>query len=269
MAFKKKVIRRKPTFKRSKRPVKKVAVKKIVRREIARNIETKNRSTYVSDRKLYFPAAAANFDSYNVIPLNFGVGGLDIVQGSGNGARIGNRIKVKKMLFRGTLVPEPYDATTNPIPFPTQWRVLFMYKKGDQTAYPTPATTGNIWDLNNGVYPFQNKLIDQWATINKDSYTVLGTRRFKLGYADSHRQVDGTLGSQNYANNDFKYNINFSYDVTKMIVKNQIFQDNSSESRSRQLFAVFIPSASTGGNPAQTVIPAELEYCLEGHYQDA
>lgn len=272
MAFRRKTYRKKSTRRVAKRKSyskkRTSPMKRMVKREIARTVETKHRNTYVQDRLLYPTNSAANFDTYNVIPMGFTAGGLDVVQGTGQGSRVGNRIKVKRIVWKGTMVAQPYDVTTNPVPFPMQVRIVFLTDR-DINGYPTPATGANIFDLNNGVYPFQNDLVDQWAPFNNDRYQIWGQKRFKLGYQSSLLNGSGTSGTLNYANNDFKLNTNFSIDITKWTVKNQIFQDNSSEGKCRQVYAAIIISAATGGAIPSSGIPAKLSYSLECDYEDA
>ena len=77
-------------------------IKRLIRAEISRNIENKNTQFYGQDYQLIPSSASALVN--NVIQLTPGPATLPINQGVGNAARIGNRIKTKRMTFKGSII---------------------------------------------------------------------------------------------------------------------------------------------------------------------
>lgn len=271
MAYKKKFSKKnKKTYKRKSyaKKTKSSGMRKMVRREIARTTETKHREFANLLQPLY-PSNSANFDNNNVIPVGLYPGAHEVVQGTGDGQRIGNKISVKKCMFFGTLVPAGYNVTTNPVPVPTQVKMTIFYDKLFPTTRPAPQTYANILDFNNGVSGFYNDLVDMYAPYNTDRYGVFKTKMFKLGFATNNLTAAGTTGTNSFANNDFKYNCNFKVDLTKYMIKLQKFQDNATGSTSRQLFVMFHIVAANGQAYASTAQPVELTYWSTLAYEDA
>lgn len=255
------------SFKKRRTYKKRSSMKMMVRREIARTIEDKGAQVYVGNLPIYSPEYPL-FDSSNVIPLSPQTSGIapQILQGVGNGARIGSKIKTKRLIFSGVIKPTPYDALTNQFVVPIQLRLIVLYDR--RTPYSAPAPSTNLFQLNNGNSPILNNLMDQTAPINTEYYTVLAERRFKIGIADF--VGPGSVARYSgYANNDFKLNVNFRMDLTKHMVKNVIFEGNSTQPTTRGLWAVLIPSYADGTRIPNTVIPVNMQYILDYKYEDA
>lgn len=273
MAYTRKIYKKKKgTYKRksyAKKTKKMSPMKKMVKMEIARATETKSRSLANLNQPFYGTAAAANFDTNNVIALGCQAGGMEIVQGTGQGQRIGNKIKVRKATFKGTIVALPYNAATNTTPVPTQVKMFLFYDKENPNAYPQPATTADFLDLNNSTQGFHNDLVDLWAPVNTERYHIFKTKTFKVGYSTSLVNAAGVNGTLNYSNNDFKLNCNFSIDFTKYMVKTQVFRDNNLDSTSRQVYAMFVPVAASGGAFLAATIPVAMQSQITLEYEDA
>lgn len=272
MAYKRKFGKRKgykkPTFKRFKRAVKKAAIKRIVRKEISRQAETKTRQVAVLGQNMWSSIATTNFDLYNIVPVGFQVGAFELAQGTGNGARIGNRIRLKKAWIKGTIIPLGYDATANPLLVPLQVKMVLFYDKQYPNTLPQVAAANNILDFNNSVQGFHNDLVDMWAPFNTDRYSIVATRTFKLGFGDNASTGTGTSGTANYVNNDFKLNCNFSIDYTKHMCKVQSYQDNSLNATTRQLYAMWYCAAANGGQFSAAIRPFNVQYQIECKYED-
>jgi len=253
--------------KRTKRNVRKGGLKKLVRREIARNVENKTKQSYVITKTIV-PSSSVNAQD-NVIELGPTVG-LVIEQGVGQGQRIGNRIKTKKLVWKGTMVPTPYNATTNGIPVPQQVKIWIFYDRTDPNAEPQPAT--NFFQDGNSSRGFLNDLADLWAPINTDRYRILASKTFKIGYADYSGQTTNaaaTSGNQYFANNDFKLNANFSFNLTKHYPKNVRFDDNNGVPTTRGLFAMFHTVTADGTAFPSGSIPLGVQYVQNYVYEDA
>lgn len=247
-------------------------MKKMVRAVVTRMAEKKMSSLYDLDQPLFgsAAAAAANFDANNVIAVtrNLSVG---IVQGTEAGNRIGNKITVTKLTFKGTLVPTLYNVTTNPAPCPTQVRMVAFYDKLFPTgagAAPTPQTNQNLLDLGDNDVGLQNDLVDQWGEFNNERYAILKQQTFKLGYAVFTPTNGGDPAAGNFANNDFKYNCNFNWDLTKHIPKIMQFDNDGAAHTSRGIWIMFIVSKANGGQWASTDVPVAAQFTQTLHFTD-
>ena len=118
----------------------------MIRKEIARNVEDKNSQLFVTNNLLYVPGGAS-FPTYNIFPVGIEPSAITIPQGTGQGDRIGNRIKTKKLMFKRTLVPLPYDGTFNPVPQPVQVKMWIFYDKTNPTDIPNPTVSNDFFRM--------------------------------------------------------------------------------------------------------------------------
>jgi len=253
---------------RARKPARK-AIKRVVKQVMMRAMETKCAQTYNLGKSLY-PTNSGTFGD-NVIEL--GVDGVNLVvgQGTGQGSRIGNEILTQRVLFKGTVVPNPYDVTVNPNPRPVQLRMIIYYDRTIPTS--APSVTGNDMFQDGGSSSgFQNDLVDLWRPYNTDRYRILMQRTWKIGFAG----YGGTAlvpanaqAQQYYENNDFKLNINFSIDVTKYYPKIVKFNDTTNTPTSRGLFALFYYSAADGTQLPSTNVSLGMQYMIDYKFKDA
>lgn len=256
----------------SKRPVGRKAyakpsvslVKKMIKREIARDVETKQFNQYDLGTNIYPINHASFVDS--ITPVAPSSEGVIIFQGTGQGDRIGNKIKIKKVVLKGTMHPLPYNATTNAAVVPVQVKFWFFYDRENPTSVPNP--TSDFFQFGNTVSSMQNDLVDLWAPINKDKYTVLMTRTFKLGFAQF--TTTGTVVSNSGTpNNDFKMNANFSFDLTKYMPTHYTYRDNNSNPTTRGLYWMAQAISATGTQFSATTVPAQMSWTHTVEYEDA
>jgi len=256
----KKIIKKKvskPSSKVSK------SVTDIVKREISRATENKEidiRSTGTN----ILPSNATGFSS-TVIPVSPFAAYLTCVQGTTQATRIGNQFKIVKIKLQGTLFPKPFDSLYNPNPTPSRVIFWFFYDKQNPTSIPTPGTDFlQNGSSSTGLY---NELIDCRAPINGDRYELKMRKVFKIGYSQ-YTGTNAGPNSQYFSNNDFKYNQDFSIDLTKHLVKHVRYNDNTSTPSTRGLFWMFTVIAANGVPFPTNYIPVEMEYNLTMTYED-
>lgn len=270
--YRRKTYRRKAPKKAYKRksyaPKRKASIKAVVKREIARNTENKTRQHYVEDYLLFGSGSTSQLDA-SIFPVTPFSGELQIDQGVGNGARIGNQIKTKRLTLKGTIVPLGFSGGTNPTPSPIQVKMWLFYDRREPTDIPTPAVLANFFQDNNAASTFKNDLVDLWAPVNTDRYRVLATRTFKLGAAIYDVTAGGAASQQYYANNDFKLNANFSIDLTKMVPNTVKFDDNNSDPTTRGLYCMCQVVRADGGIVTAGWTMARMSYMLNYTYEDA
>lgn len=272
--YRRKTYRRKApkkTYKRKSYAPKKSrsSVKREVAIQLARNVENKSVQSYIYARNLFgTPAASSDFLN-NLVPLGPSASGVIINQGATSGTRIGNKIKTKKLMFKGTIVAFPFNASTNQSPKPLQVKLWIFYDKSQPTVLPNPPTNGDFLQNGGTNKSFQDDLTDLWSPVNTDRYRVLTTRTFKLGNANYLSNGTGYLAQNYFANNDFKYNANFSLDLTKYYPKMVKYNDASTTPTTRGLFAMFTVSAADGGPIGAVDIPAGVQWMQDYHYEDA
>jgi len=266
---KRRTYKKKSTYRKKKngarRRAPKQSVRKLVKREIARAVENKTIQEYDLGFDILPSSAGTAFVS-SIHPIGPSPA-LAITQGVGQAQRIGNRIKLKKLMFKGTIHANPYNLTTNTYPQPQVVKMWLFYDKTFPTSYPDPSL--DFFQFGNTVSGFQNDLTDCWAPVNKDRYRVLYTKQWKIGFS-AWTPATGTLA--NYGglnNNDFHFNGNFKINCLKYIPKTVVYRDNNSDPTSRHLFAMFQTINASGTQLQATERPTRMSFVVDCQYEDA
>lgn len=269
MAFRKKFAKRK--FAKRRRPMRRKvggkAIRKVVRREMRRVAETKTFEMVNLGKNIY-PSNHVSFPD-NVIPLGPNSSTMVIAQGVGQGDRIGNKLTIKKLSFKGTIVPLPQDATLNPNPRPLQVRMDIVYDREDPNDAFVPGSL--YFQLGNSSSAHRNDLVDMWAPVNTDRYRVLHTRIWKLGYGaytGTATSATNQATQQAYANNDFPFNVNFNIDVTKYLIKTVKYNDTSVYPLTRGCYAFFYACYADGNALASTTVPCAMQFVQNLQFTD-
>lgn len=240
------------------------AIRKIAKQVVSKQVETKT-IQYSSNGFNVYPSNHSSFNA-SIFPCSPYASYLQIDQGTGQGERIGNRIKVKNLSIKGTLWAMPYDATTNTVPQPSQVIIRFFINRATPTT--TPGNMTGFLQNANGSTNLQNDLTDFVTPYNEDGYKVFCVRKLKIGFANN----DGTGAyptGQYFTNNDFKLNVNFKVNLTKYQIKNVIYNDTATQPRVRGIFCSMQAVAASGGNYQATTIPVRAAWTLTCDYEDA
>lgn len=252
---------------KAKKTVKKTdqeAITTIVKREISRNIEDKTFQKYVN---LYLvPPSNAGDWPLSSIPISPAPAFIQIDQGTGQGNRIGNKIKLTKLRMTGCITPRQYDEASNPRPRPGYCILWFYSYKPQQSADIAP--NNSFLQLGGTAQALTNSPMDLGAPVNTDNWMLLGRKIFKIGF-ESYNSGTGILPNYgNFANNDFKLAHNFDIDCLPMAVKNVTFNDNSSIPSTRLLLC--IPQAVAAVSQYQNYErPFTLQYVTSCSFEDA
>ena len=244
-----------------------IAMRRLIRAEIAREIENKDTQYYNLSKNLVSVASATFQD--NIIqlgPNNNGTESMVIAHGTGVNSRVGNKIKTKYLMMKGSIVPLPYNATTNAGPAPVMVRMVIFYDRTNPTQEPQPAS--NMFQQQGANTGFFNDLTDLWRPYNTERYRILTTRTFKLGYANN-AGTGNQASYQSLANNDFKMVANFKINLTKYYPKHVKYDDNGSEPTTRGLWCLFYYVAASGEAILGTQSVCNVQWMVNYQYEDA
>lgn len=198
-------------------------IKRIVRQEFSRQVEDKTQRQSAnlslgSNPNTYLPFGT--WDNNNVLDVNATLVNL-ITQGGSQSQRIGNRIKLKKLMLRGALYP--ISGITVPMVV-KMWVVtdLLNPTSGTSTDIAVSQQTGGNWfEDGSGVAPLQNNLRDLQLTLNTSRYRVHTTRMFKVANSSAPSLATPP------GNNDFKSLVNYKINLLKYVPKFVKYQDTS------------------------------------------
>lgn len=175
-------------------------------------------------------------------PLSPYNGYLTISQGSGQGARTGNKIRIAKAKLQIVLFPGSYDAVQNPSPRPQYIKFWFVRPKGQSNS--TTLTINQFFQNGSSASAFNGNLIDLNSTVNAQEFTLLGQRTFKLG--NSVISQPGVTNQQLFSNNDFPLSVIKTMDITKYLYKQYNFND-STNTPSNDMTVMFVEGINADG----------------------
>jgi len=220
-----------------------------VKRALMQTVEKKELNFYASAQSLAGYSNAGQFSS-QIVPISpYGVG-MDIDQGTGQGNRVGNRIKTKSSYITGILYAQQQNATYNPNPKPCE--VLIMVYKIIGGGNNVETNLSNLFQNGSTSGNPTGSLADLTFPINKDKYRVMYRKVFKIGAADN-TGTGSSIGQQYFANNDYKRNQRFYIPLTKYMDKNVRYQDTSLTCQNDTLYLLILPlmadgTTNVGGN---------------------
>jgi len=233
--------------KSNKRPISSNKVNKsirtMVKKEISKNIENKittNASTEQSVLTINYDSTSAKyiFDYISWSPENDG-NVLELEQGTAQNQRIGNTIKLKRWIVKGSVYYDPNAISTNqPEYFPQQQGYVDIYfGRQLNMANVIPSTLLDLYQNGGTTFTPGGAILERTYSINKEEYKIYWHKRYKIGTAS-------TTGE--WSNNDYKLNHEFGFDICKLVCKNKILKYSDSSNvtedqlvNSLTLFATF------------------------------
>lgn len=247
-------------FVSKRRGVGKKAVANIARRVVSEMAEKKQIKTSITNLGIV-QAENANFDTQSVIDTSVVLRNLPL--GNQSGTRIGQKIKLKRFMFKGTV----YQRADVALPV-----YLKMWVVSDRFN-PTNSSTGNIEDacrsglsqpssswFDNGTSTqgMTGGLTDLTLDLEKNRWRVFKTRIFKLA----------TSNPTGYHNNDFKLAYHFKINLLKYSPKVIKYLDALTNTWfTRKVFVVFQPvTLDNVQDPTRAL--ANLNYSINVDYED-
>jgi len=240
-------------------------VKSYVKQAIHANVENK-RVSY----QLGFPVGSyQNSTTMQVKSLTPGAGAaISLLQGTGQGDRIGNKVRVIKAMLRYTAAVTAYDVIFNPIPQPMEFMIIIGYVKATPTVAPTAGQVAVLFQNGNTTSSPTGDISDLIQPYNTDFWCIKKTIRHKLG--NSVNEGTGSAASRAYyANNDYKFNVVNSVNITNIYPKNLVFTDNSTGPQNAALFMMVQAINANGTLVGTQPQPILFEYCIDLTYEDA
>lgn len=243
----KSVVKRPATAKRATRTYKKkytprkvpTTVRRYVKAQIGKATEDK-----FQEGEQFDPSAIITLQASSVQPTYF-VNTVDDVfgfvnQGTGQGERVGNEITLKKWIIRGALTQNPFYIE-NPLQqlgsSIVYVDVYIGYRNDLQIMSLSPLNElPNFYQSGNASSAPVGNFTELLDWVNKDVYTVLFHKRFKMG--------------NNSNNNDFSLARTFSFNICSKLFKNAKlkYNDNTGTVQNAKLNALALWCTAINGN---------------------
>jgi hypothetical protein len=242
------------------------AVKKIVKKLIDASIEDKHYNYFLNSNSVGSFMGPNSTSQY--LPLAPFTGFVSISQGTAQGQRIGNRIRIKKAILDMYFVMNQRSDVTNLNPNPKFLILYFVLNKADKSNPVIPmSSTASFLRTTTGVQQFVGTVDDMLKNVNTDQFQLHKKVIVKLGYA--YLTIATGQSTASYANNDFKYVEHLKFDVTKYLNKTYTYDNNADLSAAGNvptlLWEVVNADTSTNSDPGL----ASLKYNYRVSYEDA
>jgi len=265
--YKKRVYKKRKATKSTK------AIKALIKKEVHIMAEDKKALPISSQVAISTPAAVGALPQtmqYTIIGNN----GIDsqIVQGVGEGGRVGNKITPRRLYLQGFINPLSTltaGTTYNAIPMIAR---LVIYRAKDNLYpmnYTVGTTTFNPWSQvfqnGNTTLAPNNSYYDMMYLINKDKYIVYKEKRFKVGTANPYQNNGVSSTPIINSNNDFKLNSNYKINLSKKLKKliyNDVDLVNTSHAMHCTIFFCTYDNSALAPNTnyLQTFYNIEMDY---------
>lgn len=197
--------------------------------------------------------------------------GFEIPQGVEQDQRIGNEITMKSWVIKVAITPTLPGEGINFITSPQLYVNFYVGYRKDYAQFTNPIT-GFFQNGNSSQSP-SGEIFDRISFINKDVYTIVYKRQFKLGL--SAPMTEYTL--QGLANNDFSLTALFKFDMCEHGFKNHKLKYNDSalapQDAKLAALTMFTIITNANGENIQNLTPGFSTYDIsissQFKYEDA
>lgn len=262
----KRVVRRKQSFKKkrvAKRTVS-LAVKKYVKKTLA--VNTENKAVQINGGYSFGNInESPDLNAYPMLPM---AAFWSIPQGLGQGGRIGNEIKIRKLMLNYVIRPNPYDAVSNVSPQPCEIDLFLGYVRATPTTLPVAADLSVLFQNGSSVSAPVGSLRDIISVVNTDSWVIKKRWRHKVGYSSANG-TGALAGNQTFNNNDFKLNVVRKINITNLINKTLRFNDGNNQTLTKNLYFMQQAVSASGAAFAATQLPMNIEFWIDVQFEDA
>lgn len=214
-------------------------------------------------------ASTTSTPDSSIIRLDPNNSSMNILQGTRQDQRVGNKVKLTNGTFEMAMWPRSDSAgNTNNLQYV---RFVCFYDKKNPTTTPTPYANLDFFQQSSatGYTGFSGTMYDLVNKINTDRYHVFWERTYKLGPAVLTGSADADPSYANQANNDFKAFYKRTFSLNKTCVKNLNYKDNTSDVNWRGCWIIaFGVAASSVANTADIQV-ANLFGQIRWKYLDA
>lgn len=192
-------------------------------------------------------------------------GWVAVVQGNGQGDRIGNRIETKSCKLRMQFNGNPYNATTNPTPQP---QFIFGWIATVKNSTAQPSSLNTFVQTGDTSAALVGTVLDMTRPNNEDQYIIYRRFKIKVGYA-VNTGTGAVAAAGNHANNDFKYSEEINMDLTKYMPKYVEYNDTTTIPTSKAVWLFMESVNADGTNQNAAYLPILVNCTIAYEFYDA
>lgn len=243
------------------------AMEKYIENAIMRQIETKKANSQWADDNVGGVADTAI--GTQIIPISPYAGFIQLTQGTGDGQRVGNKVRTAYARINYTVFPNPYNAVSNNLVKPIIYQMFLLRDKKNPTTIPDVVQLlSTLYNAGNTVTPATGTVRDLTFSINTDRWQVFKRWTHKLGYAMDN--VQGTVAANQYfANNDFQMFIHNKVPCTNYMHKVYDFDDGTAYPSTPGVFLFYYVIYADGSTVPDGQYGAQFRLSIDYQYKDA
>lgn len=246
------------------------SIKKYVSRVLHKTIENKVATFRNAETRLYnITNDVTSWRSQNIIYLSprqsgEGAGGCIIAQGVGQGARIGNKINIRKAVMNYVIYPYSSNYATSQGECLDICVYIFKTKSMNLSSDIENMIETAFFQDGSSDVPLTGLLEDCVLQMNKD--VLIPYKRWveKLGPA-----TVGSVAVNAFNSNDYKYNIKRTLDVTKYLYKTYDFNDDTNQPNNDATIIMFSPVPPQNDTEGTGTNTFYMAYNIQIEYEDA
>lgn len=249
-------------------------MRKIAKQEFHKMVEDKEVRTLITNKFLYSFAnqpipANSGFFAQNILDCSNVWG--PIPQGTAEGQRIGNKIRIRKFLYDATLSVPLTEEYVNQGPYYVKmWVLSSKFNRENSSVNEVynsmcASLDNSFFDNGSSSQGMSGALIDHLMPVNLDRWNVHKTRTFKVGNSEAIE-----IGTYR-GNNDFKTLVRLKINLAKYMPKLLHYNDSQVSLFNKKLFIVY-EVLGAGGNSISDTLNNPLivhNACWHFKYEDA
>lgn len=278
--MRRKVYKKKPVVKKAVRKAKRAVLTRAIKRTVKTMAETK-RANYNVNNFALTSVLSADYDQIiKFLNPTSATGALyNIIQGTGQGARVGNKIATKKCILSGVVHINTEWSAQNYNMCPLYVALyVFKVKVGIASIADVETTVKTkFFAAGSSSTGFSGTLRDLVMEVNSDVITLMKKRVFKVGTGMVQSATgNNTANTLNQSFNDGTATIAkmFKMDVTKCMAKSYVFNDTDNSPQNSGTYFMWVPFRVDGGlimtnaGLATGTLPCWVDYSIDYHYMD-
>lgn len=265
--------------KRAKKVLRKIARRRNVRviKHVIRSMQETKTARFILTGGAFNIANSANssgFATQNVLQLTPNATNL-IAQGTGQGDRIGNKIRVVGARLKFSVFPNPYNATSNTVPTP-QILLMWLCKSKDVASRDTANTAtnalANFFNAGDSSLGMSGTVYDYTNPLNHDTFTQYGRKVYKVGAANYQTNTGTQANTYSYSNNEFKLNVISTINLLKHGFPRVIdWNDTTTLPKTNPLYLIMnsVDATGTANSSGASANPLLANMVVEIDWKDA
>lgn len=223
-------------------------IQQIVKQVVAKNIETKLNDVEQTGKAIY--GVISNAEVYSLLP--------SIAHGTGEGNRIGNKIKCTHLSLRLSLYCYNQSSTTPPAYFD-----IYIFKcKNKQVGggQPTSGDMSMFLEDGNSSKQYVGTALDGMRYLNEEMFTIIKKKRVVL-----YNPYSAAL-SQTASINPHRY---YKFNLTNAVKNTWMFNDSNNTIENDNLYIAIGATLTSGATLPINTLFGDYSFIVQSKFKDA